>query len=66
MGIQFLNYLAAELKTDKSPACRRAIQRILATVKRNYEAGEYSSETAAEQAFRQFVQRQGTCQKSKD
>ena len=39
MSTQFLNYLAAELKADKSAACRRAIQRILATVKRNYEAG---------------------------
>ena len=65
MPTQFLNYLAAELKTDKSAACRRAIQRILAMVKKNYEAGEYSSKTEAEHAFRRFVQRQGTCQQLK-
>jgi hypothetical protein len=65
MSMQFLNYLAAELKADKNAACRRAIQRILAMVKKNYEAGEYGSETEAEHAFRHFVQRQGTCRKSK-
>jgi hypothetical protein len=65
MKTQFLNYLAAELKADKNAACRRAIQRILAMVKKNYQAGQYSSETEAEGAFRGFVQRQGTCRKSK-
>jgi hypothetical protein len=65
MSTQFLNYLAAELKADKNAACRRAIQRILAMVKKNYEAGQDSSETEAEHAFRHLVQRQGTCRKSK-
>jgi hypothetical protein len=39
MSAQFLNYLAAELKADKNAACRRAIQRILAMVKKTMKLG---------------------------
>jgi hypothetical protein len=51
----FLDFLAKQLSTGKTPACRRAILRILAVVKTNCEAGHYANETEAENAFRRLV-----------
>lgn len=55
MSTGFLDRLATQLKTNKSAACRRAIQRILETVKKNYEDGRYRSQTEAESEFRKLL-----------
>ena len=65
MNTDFLVRLAGQLKVDKTSACCRAVERILAVVTKNYEAGTYPSETAAELEFRKFVEQQGTCRKTK-
>jgi hypothetical protein len=56
MQSDFLSQLAQQLKIDKSPACRRAIHRILAMVKVKYESGMYASQTEAEAEFRARVE----------
>jgi hypothetical protein len=61
----FLDRLAGQLKVDKNAACCRAIERILALVKRNYQDGKYGAETDAELDFRRLVEKQGTCAKPK-
>lgn len=61
MSTGFLDRLATQLKTNKSAACRRAIQRILETVKKNYEDGRYRSQTEAESEFRKLVERDEAC-----
>ena len=63
MSTAYLDRLAQQLKGDKSPACRRAINRILAEMKKRCEDGEYGAQTEAESAFRKFVAEEGTCQK---
>ena len=65
MNVDFLDQLAGQLKVDKNGACRRAIERILAIVKKRCDEGVYDSSTAAELDFRTFVEQQGTCQKPK-
>ncbi len=62
---EYLDQLAQQLKIDKNAACRRAIERILAMIKRRCDEGVYESHTAAELDFRKLVERQGTCQKPK-
>ena len=62
---EYLDQLAHQLKIDKTPACRRAINRILAEMKRRCEKREYDSPMAAESAFRKFVEDERTCQKTK-
>jgi hypothetical protein len=61
MSTGFLDRLATQLRVNKSSACRRAIQRILAVVKENFEAGKYKSSVEAESDFRQLVGRDETC-----
>jgi hypothetical protein len=56
-----LDRLASQLKANKSAACRRAIQRILAVVKKNFEDGKYKSDVEAEADFRQLVDRDEGC-----
>jgi hypothetical protein len=53
----FLDRLATQLKANKSASCRRAIQRILAVVKKNLEDGKYENDVEAETDFRQLVDR---------
>lgn len=65
MNTDFLDALAGQLKVDKSVACRRAIERILAMMKKRCDESVYESRTEAELDFRRFVEAQGTCQKSK-
>jgi len=57
----FLDRLASELRANKSAACRRAIQRILAIVKNNFEGGKYENDVEAEADFRQLVDRDKGC-----
>jgi hypothetical protein len=65
MNADFLDQLAGQLKVDKNAACRRAIERILAMVKKRCDEGVYDSNTAAELDLRNFVEQQGTCEKPK-
>jgi len=62
---EYLDQLAQQLKIDKNAACRRAIERILAMIKKRCDEGVYESRTAAELDFRKLVEQQGTCQKPK-
>jgi hypothetical protein len=64
MSSDYLDQLAHQLKIDKTPACRRAINRILAEMKTRCEKGKYNSPMAAE-SFKQFVEDERTCQKTK-
>ncbi len=61
MSTDFLDRLANQLKVDKSAACRRAIQRILAVVKKNFEDGKYENDVEAEADFRRLVDRDEGC-----
>jgi hypothetical protein len=63
MNTEFLDRLARLLKNGKSAACIRAVNRILAEMKKRCEAGEYSNQTQAESAFRRFVEDEDACQK---
>jgi hypothetical protein len=56
-----LDRLASQLRANKSAACRRAIQRILAVVKKNFEDDKYKNDVEAEADFRQLVDRDESC-----
>ena len=56
MNTAFLDRLASQLKIGKDPACRRAIVRILDSIKKGYENGQYQNPPEAERAFRQLVE----------
>ena len=58
VGTGFLDNLASQLKIGRHAAYRRAVQRILNTIKKNYESGEYGSTTEAEYAFRKLVEQE--------
>ena len=58
MSTEFLDRLASQLKVGKDAAFRRAIERILDVVKKNYASGQYPSLTEAERDFRQRVERE--------
>ena len=58
MNTEFLDRLASQLKIGKSAAGRRAIERILDAVKKDYESGKYQSPADAERDFRQVVERE--------
>jgi hypothetical protein len=64
MNTQYLDQLAHQLRIDKTPACRRAINRILEEMKKRCENGEYADPMAAESAFRKFVEDERSCQKA--
>jgi hypothetical protein len=64
MNIVFLEQLARQLRIGKTPACRRAINRILEDMKKRCENGGYKTPMAAESAFREFVENQRSCQKA--
>lgn len=65
MDTEYLNRLAHQLRIDKTPACRRAINRILEDMKKRCENGEYRTPMDAESAFRKFVDDERSCQKAK-
>ena len=54
----FLERLASELKIGRHAAYRHTVQRVLETVKKNYEAGQYRSTTEAELMFRKLVEQE--------
>ena len=56
----FLDRLASELKIGRHAAYRHAVQRVLATVKKNYESGQYRSTTEAEYMLRKLVEQEQT------
>jgi hypothetical protein len=64
MNTGFLDQLAHQLRTGKSPPCRRAINRILEDIRKRWENGEYADPTQAEAALREVVEAEGFCQKS--
>jgi hypothetical protein len=61
VSTDFLDRLANQLRANKSAACRRAIQRILVIVKKNFEEGKYNNDVEAEADFRQLVGRNEGC-----
>jgi hypothetical protein len=54
----FLDQLATQLKIGRDSAYRRAVQRTLPTVKKNYESGVYHSTTEAELMLRKLVDKE--------
>lgn len=63
MSAKFLDQLAEQLRVGKSPACRRAIARILTSVQERWERREFESQSAAEVAFRKLVDDEALCRK---
>jgi len=64
MSTEYLDQLAQQLKLNKTAACRRAINRILAEMKKRSEAAEFSNQTEAEAAFRKLVEDEASCRKA--
>jgi hypothetical protein len=60
VSTDFLDRLATQLRANKSAAGRRAIQRILELVNKDYEAGGHSP-TEAEREFRRLVENDEAC-----
>lgn len=54
----FLDALATQLKIGRSSTYRRAVQRTLEAVKRNFESGQYQSTTEAELMLRKLLDRE--------
>jgi hypothetical protein len=65
MDTEYLNQLAEQLKVDKNPPCRRAINRILADTKKRCEEGKYETPMEAEAALRRLVEQTRPCQKAR-
>lgn len=55
MDTAYLDPLVQQPRIDKTPSCRRAINRILEQIKQRYEDGKYDAPMAAESAFRESV-----------
>jgi hypothetical protein len=64
MNAAFLDRLAEQLRSRRSPACRRAIGRILSNVKSGWEEGKYYDGAEAERAFRELVEKERVCRGS--
>jgi hypothetical protein len=64
MSTQFLDRLAEQLRTRRNAACRRAIGRILSTVKERFESGQYQSQPEAERDFRKRVDAEPSCREA--
>lgn len=62
MNTDYLDQLAKQLKANRNPACRRAINRIVAEMKKKIERGDYNTQTEAEAAFRKFVEDEPACE----
>jgi hypothetical protein len=60
MDTALLDRLAQQLRIDKTPSCRRAINRILDDMKRRCQSGEYQT-PMAEPDFREFVEKDRAC-----
>jgi hypothetical protein len=61
MNTEFLDRMAEQLRAGKSPACRRAIARLLTTVQKRWERREFESQSVAEAAFRELVDNEPLC-----
>lgn len=64
MNDEFLEHLAEQLRVGKNAACRRAIARILSSMKERWESGGFRSRSEAERAFRKRVDEEAICQKT--
>ena len=53
--------MAQQLKRGKSPECRRAVERKLGRVRKQYEEGGYDNEGAALKELRDFVDKETAC-----
>jgi hypothetical protein len=51
----FLGRLASQLKLNKPPAERRAVEKFLRLVEEKYEVGQYASRSDAERDLRSLV-----------
>jgi hypothetical protein len=51
----FLSHLASQLKIDKQPAERRAVEKLLHLVAEKYDVGLYASRCDAERDLRALV-----------
>jgi len=65
MTTEFLDRLAEQLRVRRSPACRRAIGRILTVVKNRFEAGGYLNQAEAERDLRTQVEAEPACRETK-
>jgi hypothetical protein len=61
MDTRFLDQMAQQLKRGKSPECRRAVERKLGRVRKQYEEGGYENEGAALKDLREFVDNETAC-----
>lgn len=52
---EFLSHLASQLKLDKQPAQRRAVEKLLRVVAEKYEVGLYANRCDAERDLRALV-----------
>ena len=52
---EFLSRLASQLKRNKQPAERRAVDKLLNEVTEKYEDGRYANRCDAERDFRDLV-----------
>jgi hypothetical protein len=59
MNAAFLDRLAEQLRSRRSPACRRAIGRILSNGKSGWEEGKYYDEAEADEPFESWSKRNG-------
>jgi len=63
MNVEFLEQLARQLRINKTPSCRRAINRILEEIKSSCENGKYRTPMAEESAFRESVENEPACRR---
>jgi hypothetical protein len=61
MDTRFLDQMAQQLKRGKTPECRRAVERKLGRVRKQYEDGGYENEGAALKDLRDFVDNEVAC-----
>jgi hypothetical protein len=55
MPAEFLSRLASQLKTNKRPIQRRAVDKLLRVVEEKFEVGLYASPSDAERDLRTLV-----------
>ncbi len=52
---EFLSHLASQLKLNKQPAERRAVEKLLHVVTEKFTDGQYANRCDAERDFRELV-----------
>jgi hypothetical protein len=60
-GVQRVTGRRGSLNRCKSPECRRAVERKLGRVRKQYEEGGYENEGAALKDLREFVDNETAC-----